>query len=132
MMMQKRQILFWISAVAIAASVGVSIVLVLFQGQEALLPQAYFIPMALILPLSLVAGGCITSVIPSWRKRHSTVIILSSFCFAIALFILFSILSARGFDVGNLEDPSLPASLFCAFGALSFFGVGSYDRLSPW
>jgi hypothetical protein len=68
MMMQKRQILFWISAVAIAASVGVSIVLVLFQGQE-----AFLIPMMLIIPWSLFAGNFVRGVLPSWRNRHSIV-----------------------------------------------------------
>jgi hypothetical protein len=55
-----------------------------------------------------------------------------AFCFASVLFTVTFILSGEGLDVGNLEDPSLPAALFCAFAAFAMFGVGSFDKLENW
>jgi hypothetical protein len=42
------------------------------------------------------------------------------------------ILRGEGLDVGNLEDPSLPAALSCTFIAFALFGAGSFDKLENW
>jgi hypothetical protein len=128
--MQGKRAKFWISAMAIGTCVVASIVLYVRPETRPL--QAYLIPALAIIPLSLVAGGLVKSVAPSWRNRHCDLLFGIAFCLSIATIVLLATLAGQGLDVGNLADPSPVLAILVSFMALFLFGIGSYDKLEHW